>query len=275
MSIKAVHLEMVSNLTTDAFIAALQRFVSRRGLPSYVYCDNPTNHTGAANRFLKLLLNPEPSLIRFSQSNKIEFHFNVPMGPHLGGLYEAAVKSFKYHFKRVCGLTVLTQEEFQTLTLRIEAVLNSRPLTPLSSDHRDLEVLTPGHLLVGRPLTSLPEKRYDVENPPFLQRWTYVEFFAQAFWERWHLEYLHTLQERSKWLDAAESVREGTLVLIHDAQAPPLSWKRGRITKIFPDTEGNVRVAEVRKATGVFRRPVIKLYPLPMMSSPPLLFSLI
>lgn len=163
-------------------------------------------------------------------------------------------------------MTVLTQEEFQTLTSRIEAVLNSRPLTPLSSDHRDLQVLTPGHFLIGRPLSSLPEKKYDIENPPFLQRWTYVEFFAQAFWERWHFEYLHTLQERSKWLEVTKSIKEGTLVLIHDAQAPPLTWKRGRIAKIFPDPDGHVRVAEVITATGMLRRPVIKLYPLPIMS---------
>lgn len=267
MSTKAIHLEMISKLSTDAFVAALQRFVSRRGKPAYIYCDNANNFQGAANRFLKLITSEDPNLILFSHNNRVEFRFNVPLGPHLGGLYEAAVKSFKLHLKRVMGDSVLTQEEFQTLTARIEAILNSRPLTPLSSDPRDYQVLPPGHFLIGRPLVALPERQYDTESPPFLHRWNLVELYAQQFWQHWPLEYLHTLQPRGKWLEQAGNLEEGTLVLLHDPQSPPLKWTRGRVLLTFPGKDNNTRVVEVKTPDGVYKRPVVNLYALPLGSS--------
>nr|XP_018915073.1 PREDICTED: uncharacterized protein LOC109042650 [Bemisia tabaci] len=163
------------------------------------------------------------------------------------------------------GDSVLTQEEFQTLTARIAAILNSRPLTPLSSDPRDYQVLTPG--LNWSAIVALPERQYDTESPPFLHRWNLVELYAQQFWQRWHLEYLHTLQPRGKWLEQAGNLEEGTLVLLHDPQSPPLKWTRGRVLRTFPGKDNNTRVVEVKTPNGVYKRPVVKLYALPLGSS--------
>ncbi|GFY09045.1 integrase catalytic domain-containing protein [Trichonephila clavipes] len=80
------------------------------------------------------------------------WHFIPPRSPNFGGLWESGVKSFKTHLKRVAENSNLTLEEFITLLAEIEAVINSRPLTPLSSN---FETLSPGHFLIGRPVTAM------------------------------------------------------------------------------------------------------------------------
>ena len=87
----------------------------------------------------------------------ITWKFNPKHAPHFGGIWEAAVRSMKTHLKRVLGDVKLTYEEFSTLLYQIEACLNSRPLVLLPNDEDGIEALTPGHFLVGKPLTALLE----------------------------------------------------------------------------------------------------------------------
>lgn len=97
-----------------------------------------------------------------SENDGIIWNFIPPGSPHFGGLWEAGVKATKHHLKRVIANAVLTYEKLVTVINQIEAVLNSRPLEPLSNDPNDLEVLTPGHFLVGRPLISVPEPSFSL-----------------------------------------------------------------------------------------------------------------
>ncbi|XP_053691521.1 uncharacterized protein LOC128740037 [Sabethes cyaneus] len=147
LSTKAVHLELVSDLTTDAFIAALHRFVSRRGIPSEMHSDNATNFHGAKNELHRLyeLFRQESEvdrIVQFCQTKEITWHFIPPDAPEFGGLWEAAVKSTKMHLKRVIGNAVLPFEEFTTTLCEIEAILNSRPLFAISNDPADPEAIT-------------------------------------------------------------------------------------------------------------------------------------
>ncbi|XP_054276847.1 uncharacterized protein LOC128995847 [Macrosteles quadrilineatus] len=161
LATKAVHIEVATDLSTDAFIAALTRFVSRRGLCKNIYSDCGTNFVGANNAFQALFKSAErTSLLEFSSNQDITFHFNPPAAPHQGGLWEGegAVKSAKHHLRRFIGEHVLTVSEFMTLTTQVEAILNSRPLTPMSNDPSDVTALTPGHFLVGAPLVSVPDE---------------------------------------------------------------------------------------------------------------------
>lgn len=158
----------------------------------------------------------------------------------------------------------MTHEELQTLIIRIEGILNSRPLTPLSNDPQDLTPLTPSHFLIGRSSAIVPETLYNVENPPFLRRWKLINLLTQHFWKRWQIEYLHTLQPRGKWLNVTKNMTPGMLVLIHDPHSPPSQWKLGRITQVFPGQDCQVRVVELKTKTGNLTRPVVKIYPLPI-----------
>lgn len=145
---KAIHLEATSELTTAAFLATLRRFVARRGCPQHIYSDNGTNFVGA-NRELKEICKfiqnevGNSKIHEFCIENKIQWSFIPPRSPHMGRLWEAGVKSCKSHLVRITGKLLFTFEEFTTVLAQIEACLNSRPLTPMSSDPADLEPLTP------------------------------------------------------------------------------------------------------------------------------------
>jgi len=141
MITKAVYLELVSELSTDAFMAALDRFLSRRGCPNHVYSDYGTNFIGAV-RVLRQLINDQANQ-RYSIPGV--WNFNPPGAPNFGELWETAVKSAKRLLIRTVGLHPLTWEELLIVITRIKAVLNSRLLSPLSDDLSDLQCLTPDH----------------------------------------------------------------------------------------------------------------------------------
>ncbi|CAI6364177.1 unnamed protein product [Macrosiphum euphorbiae] len=267
MVIKAVHIEVVSDLTTDAFIAALHRFVSRRGLPSDIYSDCGTNFKGA-NRDLQRLFSEPAAQELYSGAIACHWHFNPPASLHFGGLWEAAVKSCKYHLKRVIGTQMLTFEEMATLVSRIEAILNSRPITPQSSSPHDLNPLTPGHFLVGGPLVTIAEP--DLTTTPMnrLRRWQLLTLFHQSFWTRWAAEYLTSLQNRAKWIRPQLNIEVGDLVIVRCPNSPPTAWKLGRVESTHPGDDGVVRVVTVRTTDGTFKRPCVKLVVLPTPDDP-------
>lgn len=158
---KAIHLELVSDMTTPAFIAALKRFTARRGYPSKIFCDNAKTFIGADNS-LKELSNlsskeHQDYVTDYAVSKNIDFKYIPSYSPTFGGLWEAAVKSSKKHFKRVIGNSLFTYEEFNSIIVMTEGILNSRPITQMSRDPTDFTYLTPGHFLIQRPINSIPE----------------------------------------------------------------------------------------------------------------------
>ena len=268
LAVKAVHLELVSDLTSEAFIAALRRFIARRGFCVNIYSDNGTNFVGANNnlRELQQLLRSDDhneKVQTFLADRSIEWHFIPPQAPHFGGLWEAAVKSFKYHLKRVAGADLFTFEDFNTLIIEIESILNSRPLTSISSDPNDFLVLTPGHFLIGDSITSLRERDFTETPPNRLSSWQHIQKVKQHFWTRWHQEYLNELTTRNKWSRGDHPIEKGTVVLIRDDHVPSMQWALGRISEVHPGSDGIIRTVTVKTATNVLNRAVKKLVPLP------------
>jgi hypothetical protein len=271
MATKAVHLEVVSDLTTNAFLLAFRRFVSRRGLCAELYSDNGTTFVGADAELRRLFQSASdlykevaPTLAQ----DGITWSFIPPYSPHFGGLWEAGVKSVKSLLLKAIGPRTLTFEEMTTYLAQVEACLNSRPLTPLSSDASDVTALTPAHFLVGSTLGLVPEPPIEEDPSKLLVRWRQVQQAQQCFWRRWSLQYLNHLQQRSRWRGATVNFAVGQLVLVHDHRNPPAKWILGRVTATHPGADGLVRVVTVRTANSECRRPITKLSPLPMEPAP-------
>lgn len=264
---KAVHLEYVSDLTTEAFIAAYKRFTGRRGKCLEIYSDNGTNFVGANNQITsqyRQVINEATEITKNLLSNDgTTWKFIPASAPHFGGIWEAGVKSVKGHLKRVLGETTLTYEEFSTVLCQVEACLNSRPLYALSNDPNDFEVLTPGHFLIGRPLVAHPEPQSDEKN--LHVRWKLVTKLTQDIWKRWHKEYLNSLQQRAKWKsDTKLKIEIGDLVYLKEDNIPPTKWVLGRIFATHPGTDNHVRVVTVKTNGKLLKRPITKLCILPV-----------
>ncbi|GFU21835.1 integrase catalytic domain-containing protein [Trichonephila clavipes] len=158
---------------------------------------------------------------------------------HIGGLWEAGIKSTKQLLIKTMKSAVLNFEELVTLVTQIEACLNSRPLTPLSNDPQDLQPLTPGHFLIGAPMASFPE---EVPSQPacLKKRWNLIQHLRSQFWRRWHLEYLNQLQQRTKWNKPRRNLKVNDMVLVKEDNLPPLQWSLGRVVQVFPGDDGAV-----------------------------------
>ncbi|XP_014216313.1 uncharacterized protein LOC106645067 [Copidosoma floridanum] len=261
LSSKALHLEVVEDYTAESFVAAFQRMTARRGHCSDLFSNCGTNFVKAAKELdlaLKNLLK-ESELAQSLVSLGTNWHFNPPHAPHFGGIWEAAVKSVKFHLKRIVGEQIFTFVEFCTLLCKIEACLNSRPLLPLTLDVTDSFPLTPAHLLIMRPTFLLPEVDTTSERVPTLHKWKLISQLAQSFWKRWSTEYLQSLQTRKKWPHERPSVQVGDLVLIKDSQFPPGQWPLALIIKTYSGPDGLIRVVKLRTANSTFTRPIVKL----------------
>ena len=184
---------------------------------------------------------------------------DVLRAPHFGGLWEAAVKSAKQHLRRVIGQQKLTFKEFYTISCQVERCMNSRPLLPISSHPTDrIQVLTPGHFLIGRPLCALPETSLtEIKSP--LRRWTLCQSIVQHFWARWSSEYLQHLQKIPKWRTPNRNLCVGDVVIICEDNPFINHWPLAKIVAVFPGKDGKVRVVQVKTSTGILKRPTAKL----------------
>ncbi|XP_075158166.1 uncharacterized protein LOC142231444 [Haematobia irritans] len=268
-STKAIHLEACTELSSAAFEAALARFVGRRGLPSRIYSDNGRNFVGASRALLRefsmFIKTTSSSISQKYSVHGFEWIFIPPHAPHMGGLWEAAVKSFKTHFKKLAGAHRFTFEQFSTLLSRIEGVLNSRPISAMSEDPSDFKALTPGHFLRGSPILALPEPISPQLS--LINRWTKLKALHHQFALRWKEEYLKTMHKRYKWKSAAPNLKVNDLVVVIDDLLPPYEWLLGRIVKTYCGSDTKVRVADVRTETGTVTRPIAKLCYLPFSNS--------
>jgi hypothetical protein len=177
----------------------------------------------------------------------------------MGGLWEAGVKSMKYHLRRVLGKATLTFVEFSTLLCQVEAILNSRPICSLSTNPEHLQVLTPGHFLIGTSLLALPDHNLKDVSLNHLSKWLCVQQMIQRLWKQWSQDYLHQLQQRHKWRNIQPNVKIGELVLVKEDNLPPLVWKKAMISDLHPGKDGLTRVVTLKTSTGTLKRPITKI----------------
>ena len=256
---RAVHIELASDLTTDSFINAVTRFVARRGPPRVIYSDNGSNFRGAETDVVQALKAWDQERIgRELLRRDIQWYFNPPAASHQGGVWERLIRSVRKILHAMIGEHLVNEETLVTFLVEVEKILNSRPITRVSSDPSDLEPLTPNHILLLRHNPcSAPSEFEDSEK--FQARWKHVHILANEFWARWVKEYLPMLQERQKWLKQRRNFKVGDLVIMKDTNIPRGQWPKALVQETFPDSDGVVRQVLVRSATGVFRRDVRKL----------------
>ena len=262
---RAVHLEPVNSLDTDGFLMAMTRFCKRRGTPEFIVTDNGSNFTAAERQLREATCTiDQDRLTTHSELRDVQWHFNPPRTPHFGGVVETMVKAVKRALWHVLHQAGLTDEEFSTALVHAEAMLNSRPLTTVSSDSDDPEALTPNHFLMGRAaaVTHLEAETEDLEKVHPRRRWLFLQVLTRQVWKRWLREMVPALNVRSKWYRKAKDVEEGEVFLVMDESTPRATWPLGRVPATYPGQDGVVRAVNVKIKGKEYRRSVHRLIPL-------------
>ena len=268
---RAIHLEVVSDLSQESFLQAFRRFVSRRSLPVIMISDNATTYLSAASEIEQLM---KSTTVQDTLQNKgTTWQFIPKRAPWYGGFWERLIGLTKTTLKKVLGRTFVSLTDLQTIVTEIEATLNDRPLTYISADVRDPEPLTPAHLLYGRRLVMLPYSTPDdseIKDPDYgvpteANLRTRVSRHAQVlqhFQHHWKREYLTSLREHHKTTGENEQcIKVGDVVLVHD-DVPRARWKMAVVEQLIQGRDGYVRAANIRYSEGKTNRPIAKLYPL-------------
>ena len=257
---RAVHVEKIDDLSADAFINCLIRFISRRGHPQLVRSDNGTNLVGARNELDRSFrqLNRD-DVIRAARRRNIEWVFNPPLASHHGGLWERMIRTMRrVLFAILNSSTRLTDDVLTTVFCEAENIINSRPITKCSDDANDLEPLTPNHLLVLKGNYSYPWTNPN-EGNLYQRKWRAVQCYVNTFWKRWLREYLPDLQRRQKWQDVKPNIRIGDMVLLIDDNAPRGAWPLGRVSEVNSGRDGLVRSVRLVTKSGQLVRPITKV----------------
>lgn len=267
LATKAIHLELVPDLSTAEFIMAFENFIARRGIPIIVYTDNGTNFIGGANeidRMFSQMLKQNNGLTKMFAMKNIEFKTIPARASHMAGIWERAVGSVKYHLRRVLKDTKLNGRQFDYVLKQIEACLNSRPLWSVSPESDDIEVLTPSHFFNFQAINTLP--RPDLGHLPEnkLDQYQYLYRLYCNFWKDWSREYLHQFQIRPKWQKDHDNAIIGQIVLVSEDNLPPSRWALGKIVNTYPGKDGLVRAVDVLCGKSTLRRPIHKLALLPI-----------
>ena len=214
MTIRAIHIEIAHELTTDSFIQAVCRFVSRRGPPKVLYSDNGTNFRGAQSEVKQMLQNwNQVRILDRLREKGIQWHFSAPSASHTGGVWERMIRTVRKCMHALVGDRLVDDETLLTVMCEAEKMINDRPLLRQCDDPRDLSVLTPNALLLGfrncsNSANTAPKSHH------LREKWKQAQKLADDFWVRWLKEYLPTLQERQKWLTPRRNMKEGDIVLM-------------------------------------------------------------
>ena len=248
--VRAVHLNLVPDMSAPTFLHSFKRFAARQGLPSRVISDNGKTFKAAAKTVQAVLGHEDVK--RYFLGLGVKWVFNIPKAPWWGGIFERMVRSTKWCLRKIVGQTKLSYDELLTALTEVEMVLNSRPLTFVSTDDFE-EPLTPSHLLIGRRVMSLPgpvpsnDSDDKVMANQLGQRSRHLNLTLNRFWKRWRNKYLLELREahrHNKETDAAP-VEVGDIIVVHHDNQPRGFWKLARVESTITGRDGKIRGAAV------------------------------
>ena len=271
MTTRAIHLEVLPDLTTDSFINALRRFIAKRGPMTHLYTDNGSNFVGA-ERILREEIQAwnREKINEYLRQRSIVWKFNPPTASHMGGSRERGIRSVR----RILQVVTPNKERdmdndaLPIVFCEVKTIVNSRPLTDVSIDAKEELPLTPNHLLRLNSEIALPTSVGSDKNCYAGNRYRAGQYVADEFWRRWSKEYTFTLIKRQKWFHKKRNVRLGDIVLVLDDNSARGQWPIGRIVELCPDRHGLVRSVMIK--TKDVEAVIFQTLPLPHLSLPPL-----
>lgn len=254
---RAVHLELISSLSTDDFLQALKRFIARRGRPARIYSDQGTNFIGANNLFQKINWS---KVLEYSEVRQISWKFNPPTAAWWGGWWERLIGLTKRLLRKVLGRSILSYTEMATVLCDCESVLNSRPLTFISEEGCAATPLTPSLFIQDIKESGLPEMDV-IESVDLKKTWQQRLKLKEDFRRRFRAEYLGQLQTR---INSAkhDKINVGDLVLIGNDITKRMDWPIAQVIELLPGKDGITRLYRLKTSTGTCLRPIQRLYPL-------------
>ncbi|XP_059380036.1 uncharacterized protein LOC132115641 [Carassius carassius] len=248
LNTRAVHLEVVESLSASSFICALRRFLAVRGPVKHFRSDRGTNFIGAVK---ELQIDSSGSELKgFLQNQGCTWTFNAPHSSQMGGVWERMIGIARRILEALLMKTPtrLTHEVLTTLMSEVMAIMNSRPLTPISSDAGMPQVLSPAILLTQKAsVAPAPPGNFEIGHL-HKNQWRQVQMLADSFWKQWKQEYLSTLQPRRKWTEERKSIQEGDIVLLKDGEAKRSEWPIGLIAKTIASSDGKIHKVMVKTA---------------------------
>ena len=259
LTTRAVHIELALDLTMDGFLNALRRFISRQRSVKHLYPDNSTNFVGAEkilrNEFLKF----DQDRVHEHMSNKgIEWSFNVPAASHHGGVWERMVRSIRRVLSILNPGLIYNEDVLHTVLTEIEAIINSRPLFPITFLDVEERPLTPNDLLLPDANVSLLSPQPDKSDQYLLNKYKRTKFLISKERERWINEYLHNIADRTNWLREKRNLCVNDVVML-STDSLANNMELGRVIEVYPDKRGYVRKARLRLKNHELLRPITKM----------------
>jgi hypothetical protein len=256
---RAVHVEMLEDMTTDSFINALRCFIAIRGVVKIIRCDQGSNFIGADNELKAAVGEMDQERVKeYLLQQQCEFIFNAPHASHTGGVWERQIRSIRDVLSATMDLCPgrLDDASLRTLLYEAMAIVNSRPLTPVdSSDPQAEPPITPNHLITMKATTPLPPPGHFVREDMFARkRWRRVQYLLEQFWSRWRKEYVLNLQRREKWRTPRRNLKVGDIVLIKEDSVSRSEWPLARVSAVKHGDDGLVRRVEVNVGTKTLDR---------------------
>ena len=247
---RAVHIEVIDDMSTDTFINSLRCFVAIRGPVRSIVCDRGSNFVGASNELKRAAKEINYDLVKNTLSyENCDFFFNVPQSSHMGGVWERQIRTIrnilnaimKQHSKRL-NLASLRTFMYETM-----AIVNSRPIAVSTLGDSTQEPLTPNHLLTMKSKIAQPlPGRFDADDIYSRKRWRIVQQLCNEFWDRWRKEYLCNIQTRQKWNKERPPIKTGDIVVIKDTDVFRGQWSLGRVVKVMRSADGLVRKTQIQ-----------------------------
>ena len=262
LSSRATHLEVAESLSTDSFICALIRFVSRRGQVKTIRSDRGTNFIGASRelkREMESLAQTTYKIHGEMLKRQVSWKFNPPHASEFGGVWEREIRTVRKIFEALLVQQTITEETLQTLFCEVEAIMNSKPLTYVSPDYRDPKPLTPNDLLLLTSAAPVPHYVTRGEDLYARKRWRQASYLADVFWCRWKKEYISLLQQRQVRMRQSKNLKVGDVVLVADDSVPRAQWPLGRVVEVRTSDDGLVLSASLVSKGKTYTRPVSKL----------------